>query len=186
MVTIDWYIISAIRYAVVKHGQQTRGPGHNLPYADHVLEVMQRLVAEGIQDPHVLTAAVLHDVVEDCGVGILDIEREFGSRVSRLVDWLTLPPEEHKDPARKLRYQKRMMFEMDDDARAIKIADKTSNVFALVSHPPAWKESSIKAYADSSREVVETAREATKSSVVLRLAATFGLAYTGAYNHYHW
>ena len=77
------------------------------------------------QDPEVLSAAILHDTVEDTSVTLEEIEGEFGRRIRDLVAALTddknLPKEERK------RLQVVHAPGLDPDAKMIKIADKTSN-----------------------------------------------------------
>lgn len=74
----------AVKFAVDAHaGTERRGKG--FPYIIHPLEAMS-IVAEMTKDPELLAAAALHDTVEDTSVTVDDIRREFGQRVSRLVE----------------------------------------------------------------------------------------------------
>ena len=75
----------AIDFATEKHAGQKYG---NKPYITHCLAVLER-VKKVTDFAPVLCAAVLHDVVEDCGVTVADIEKEFGYTVSALVMFLT-------------------------------------------------------------------------------------------------
>jgi len=58
-------IFKASSFAVLRHHGQMRAGGRNIPYVFHCFDVAQRLAAVGYDDPHVLAAAILHDVVED-------------------------------------------------------------------------------------------------------------------------
>ena len=74
----------AIVMAVSAHGNtERRGKGY--PYVVHPLEVVS-IVATMTSDQELLAAAALHDTVEDTGVTVEDIRREFGDRVAGLVE----------------------------------------------------------------------------------------------------
>ena len=73
----------AVAFAVEAHKGQKR-KGKDKPYILHPLEVAA-IVGTYSSDPEVLSAAVLHDTVEDTGKTIEDIRSEFGPRVAYLV-----------------------------------------------------------------------------------------------------
>ena len=77
---------------------------------------------------------MLHDVVEDCGVGLVELEQRFGADVAALVaevsDDKSLPKAE-----RKL-LQERHAATKSVRARRLKLADKTSNLCSLTDSPP--------------------------------------------------
>jgi (p)ppGpp synthase/HD superfamily hydrolase len=144
-------LLSAAEYAVYNHHGQTRATN---PYSLHCLRVA-RLVTEvgGCVDPHVVAAAMLHDVVEDTPATLDEVRRLFGERVSQLVGWLTLPPDSKRMP-RKQEYQLRMMREMNAEGQLIKIADKADNVLSMITEPPNWKAEVIVGYCRSAYDVV--------------------------------
>src|SRR3546814_286061 len=77
---------SALDFAIEAHGDQKRRSGD--PYITHPVAVA-RLVASLHMDPPTLAAALLHDVVEDCGVTRETIQAKFGDDVALLVDGAT-------------------------------------------------------------------------------------------------
>jgi GTP pyrophosphokinase len=79
----------ALDFAYNLHAGQTRKSG--MPYISHPCAVAEILARElKLQDPIILAAAVLHDVVEDIpSIGIEDIENQFGGVVAELVDGCT-------------------------------------------------------------------------------------------------
>ena len=79
-------LAEALAFAVDKHGAQRR-KGTRIPYICHPLAVAS-LVFEDGGDEEEAMAALLHDVVEDCGGRpVLDqIQRRFGERVATIVD----------------------------------------------------------------------------------------------------
>ena len=76
----------AYRYAEEAHEGQTRLSGD--PYIEHPVAVAT-ILADLRLDTTTLTAALLHDTVEDTPIGLGDIERDFGNEVARIVDGLT-------------------------------------------------------------------------------------------------
>ena len=74
----------AITYALKAHTGEKR-KNSTLPYILHPLEALVT-AASLTDDMEVLAAVVLHDTVEDTGISLADIEREFGHYVAWLVD----------------------------------------------------------------------------------------------------
>lgn len=77
----------AVEFAVRCHEGQVRKDGFS-PYIAHPLAVASRVLRE-LGDYDVASAAVLHDVIEDCGVTKDIIEDGWGPKVANLVDWVT-------------------------------------------------------------------------------------------------
>src|ERR1700693_5937417 len=76
----------AFRYAAEKHDGQTRKQSA-VPYLSHLLAVAS-LVLEAGGDEDMAIAALLHDVVEDCGgmPTLREVRKKFGSRVAKIVE----------------------------------------------------------------------------------------------------
>jgi (p)ppGpp synthase/HD superfamily hydrolase len=80
----------AIRFAAIKHAEQVDNGGQ--PYIGHPLRVMAYLLDPELAaqpDLETLQAAVLHDVVEDCGVTVEEIRVKFGADVAMALDALS-------------------------------------------------------------------------------------------------
>jgi (p)ppGpp synthase/HD superfamily hydrolase len=79
----------AFRYAAEKHDGQTRKQSA-VPYLSHLMAVAS-LVLEAGGDEDMAIAALLHDVVEDCGgmPRLREIRKQFGSRVAKIVEGCT-------------------------------------------------------------------------------------------------
>ena len=61
----------ALDFAIEKHDGQYRKPGHGperIPYIYHPLLLTCHAIALGLEDDNLLSACLLHDVCEDCGV----------------------------------------------------------------------------------------------------------------------
>jgi GTP pyrophosphokinase len=145
----------AFEFAAAFHAAQRRPAGE--PYAEHLFEVLEILVCSaGVSDPEVLTAAVLHDVVEDTPCTLEEVAARFGERVAGLVDRLTKPepPPGGDGAATRHAYLERIAAG-PEDVRTIKLADRYSNVWKLDTHPRPGKQRSY--YAETCRYVLPLA-----------------------------
>lgn len=79
-------VMRAYRMAEGAHREQKRHSGE--PYINHCIAVAGTL-AELKVPSEVIAAGLLHDTVEDTGVTLADIRREFGDTVKILVDGVT-------------------------------------------------------------------------------------------------
>lgn len=125
----------AVTFAAHWHGGQARPGGE--PYVEHLLEAARVLVeAVEVTDVSVLSAAVLHDVVEDTACTLDEVRGRFGDRVATLVDWVTKPPraEGESREASRAAYLDRLR-RAPGDAILVKLADRLSNVQRLNTHP---------------------------------------------------
>lgn len=77
----------AVRFAVAAHDGQVR-KGSNTPYIGHPMAVSALVIQYG-GDEDQAVAALLHDVVEDCGVSLDFLAGAFGDKVADIVDAAT-------------------------------------------------------------------------------------------------
>jgi len=126
--------LRAFVFAAEKHKGQTR-KASSIPYIGHLMGVAS-LVLEAGGDEDLAIAALLHDVVEDCGGApmLTEVRRRFGSRVAKVVDGCTDAYTDPKPPwrERKEKYIARLRNE-DKDTRLVSAADKLNNVRSIVS-----------------------------------------------------
>ncbi|MGB9233836.1 MAG: HD domain-containing protein [Terriglobales bacterium] len=119
----------AFRYAAEKHDGQVRKQTA-VPYLSHLMAVAS-LVLEAGGDEDMAIAALLHDVVEDCGgmPRLREIRRQFGSRVAKIVEGCTDSYGEPKPEwlARKQNYLREVKH-ADRDTRLVSASDKLHNV----------------------------------------------------------
>jgi (p)ppGpp synthase/HD superfamily hydrolase len=120
-------------FAALKHNGQTR-KGSTVPYISHLMTVAGAVLEAG-GDEELAIAALLHDVVEDCGgKPMLDeVRKRFGSRVAHVVDGCTDTYEDPKPAwrARKENYLKHLR-DADADVRLVSAADKLANARAIL------------------------------------------------------
>jgi (p)ppGpp synthase/HD superfamily hydrolase len=148
-------VLRAAAYAAEKHAAQRRKGAAAEPYINHLLEVA-RLVAETLPapDPNLVVAALLHDVVEDTEVTNAEVAARFGGDVASLVAEVTddksLPKTERK------RLQVLNAPRKTPRAQILKLADKISNLRAILHSPPAgWSLERQREYFDWARQVVD-------------------------------
>lgn len=123
----------AFLFAAEKHASQTRKKT-DVPYISHLMSVASLVLeAGGGEDEGV--AALLHDVVEDCGGHpvLEEIRQRFGDRVANIVegctDAYTIPKPPWKQ--RKLDYLE-VLRRADEDVRLVSAADKLHNVRSIL------------------------------------------------------
>ena len=78
-------IEKAIKFATKAHAGQFR-KGTDRPYILHPIETMIIAKRFSYDDEDLISAALLHDVVEDTSVTLNRVEKEFGHCVASLVD----------------------------------------------------------------------------------------------------
>ena len=117
-------IQEAARFAAEVHKGAVR-KGTRLPYIVHPNEVAL-IVSVMTDDPEVIAAAYLHDVIEDAGVTYEQIQRKFGTRVADLVQ----AESEDKSKSWKERKQATVdhMQHASREAKMIAFGDKLSNL----------------------------------------------------------
>ncbi len=127
-----WVVRRAYEIAAERHRDQVRSSGE--PYLTHLLEVAH-ILADMRLDATTLTAALLHDVVEDTEFPLSRIEERFGAEVAHLVAGVTkigrlnmVAPE-----ARQAENVRKMLLAMVNDVRVVlvKLADRLHNMRTL-------------------------------------------------------
>lgn len=111
------------------HGDQRRISG--VPYILHPTSVACILVDLGM-DSESISAALLHDVVEDTEVTLEEIKKEFGENIAHLIDGVTKLkkiPYSNREVQQAENIRK-MLIAMSDDIRVIiiKLADRLHNL----------------------------------------------------------
>ena len=124
----------AIIYATIMHQGKVRKFGGS-PYILHPLEVAQ-ILSTMTDDDEVITAGILHDIVEDTDGTLKEIEKRFGERVAQLVDYESeneYPAEERKDTWKRRKEEALQGLKNNGDIglRMLWLADKLSNIRSL-------------------------------------------------------
>ncbi|MDR2335003.1 MAG: bifunctional (p)ppGpp synthetase/guanosine-3',5'-bis(diphosphate) 3'-pyrophosphohydrolase [Burkholderiaceae bacterium] len=126
----------AYRFADQAHLGQMRNSGE--PYITHPIAVAA-LCASWKLDAQALSAALLHDAMEDCGVTKSDLVTRFGASVAEMVDGLTKLDKLQFDTREENQAEsfRKMLLAMARDVRVIliKLADRTHNMRTLDDMP---------------------------------------------------
>jgi (p)ppGpp synthase/HD superfamily hydrolase len=126
--------LRAFVFAAEKHAGQTRKTT-TVPYIAHLMGVAS-LVLEFGGDEDMGIAALLHDVVEDCGGEpmLKEVRQRFGERVAKIVNGCTDSDIEPKPPwrERKESYLGHLK-DADAETRLVSAADKLNNVRSILS-----------------------------------------------------
>ena len=147
------FVESALEFASLCHRGQVRKSGQ--AFIDHPIATAEFLVSMRV-DASTLAAAVLHDVIEDCGVELETLQAKFGHEVAVLVDGVTTlrrmtllgqpeadteqdGPQAAGDPraAGRAASTRKMLVAMAKDVRVIliKLADRLHNLRTLQALP---------------------------------------------------
>src|SRR3989454_23361 len=127
-----WMVRRAYEIASERHRDQLRSSGE--PYLSHLLEVAH-ILADMRLDATTLTAALLHDAIEDTEYPVSRIEERFGADVAHLVEGVTkisrlnmMAPE-----TRQAENVRKMLLAMVNDVRVVlvKLADRLHNMRTL-------------------------------------------------------
>lgn len=123
-------IRKAFETALEAHKDQRRKSGE--AYIFHPIAVAQIVASEIGLDASSITAALLHDIVEDTEYTLTDIEQLFGKTVAKIVDGLTKISSLKKEGDISLQAEnfRKMLLTLNDDIRVIiiKIADRLHNM----------------------------------------------------------
>lgn len=125
----------AMRIAARAHRHHHR-KGSDLPYLTHPAHAAMILLRAGIDDDEILSAALLHDVVEDTEHTLEMLAADFPPKVVQLVAAMTERKHDHE--GRKRTWQERKDEHLCHiaaepwEARAIVLADKLHNLGSMV------------------------------------------------------
>ncbi len=151
-------LLRALEFAAHKHRDQRRKDRDATPYINHPISVTRVLTDNaGITDTELLCAALLHDTIEDTETTAEELEQAFGSVICGLVLEVT----DDKSQPKPLRKQAQIDHapQLSRRARAIKLADKISNLSDVAaSPPPDWSLARRQAYFDWARQVIDGLR----------------------------
>lgn len=162
-------VIRAIEYAAERHSGQIRKGNTKSPYINHPIKVVSLLLRFHEDDSKLLSAAALHDVIEDTAKGEEEtrklekiIEEQFGSKVLRIVQ------EVSDDKQLPFKERKKKQIEdtpyLSNEAKKIKIADKICNITDLKADPPVgWSKERKITYIEWAGKVIQGAGGVNKA-----------------------
>jgi guanosine-3',5'-bis(diphosphate) 3'-pyrophosphohydrolase len=151
-------LMQAATFAANRHRCQKRKDLASSPYINHPLAVAELLASVGqVTDIDLLSAALLHDTVEDTATSLDEILEQFGDKVCQLVAEVT------DDKSLPKIQRKRLQIEnaphKSDQAKQLKIADKICNIRDIDKESPgAWNRDRKTQYLDWAIQVVAGCR----------------------------
>ncbi len=149
-------LISVIDFAAQKHKGQCRKDG-KIPYINHPIQVANLLSNCGENDLSLLSAAVLHDTIEDTKTSPEEIRELFGEEVLSIVLEVTDDKMLSKNERKQAQIDKAP--NKSRKAKALKLADKICNVKDIAKCPPAsWDYQRRFEYLDWSEKVINALR----------------------------
>ncbi|MBP5363498.1 MAG: HD domain-containing protein [Ruminococcus sp.] len=124
----------AVIYATVMHQGKVR-KFNGIPYILHPMEVAQ-ILSTMTDDAEIITAGILHDIVEDTDGTLKEIEKRFGKRVAALVDSESERsyPDENKSTSWQRRKEESLIVlknSSDIGVKMLWLADKLANIRSL-------------------------------------------------------
>jgi guanosine-3',5'-bis(diphosphate) 3'-pyrophosphohydrolase len=151
-------VLEALAFSADRHRHQKRKGRLASPYINHPIDVALIIVRDGgVTTAPVLTAALLHDTIEDTDTTAAELAERFGAEVATIVQEVSDEPGLPKPEQR--RRQETGAHLLSYGARLIRIADKTANVRDLVDDPPStWSVRLRREYLEWTRRVVDRVR----------------------------
>jgi len=147
-------ILAAAMFAAEKHSAQKRKGAAAEPYINHLIEVAH-LIAGSSEwlDTNLVMAGFLHDTIEDTGTTAEELERAFGSDITALIIEMTDDKSLPKEVRKALQVEKAPHKSVR--AQVIKLADKISNLRAILASPPVtWSTERKRQYIAWAHQVV--------------------------------
>ena len=124
-------VAAAFHFAREKHAGQVRKYTFE-PYITHPVAV-SKMVASVTDYAPAIAAALLHDVMEDCGVGKAELRRRFGALVASYVVTLSDLNKTGNRAQRKAVYA-RQFINAPAMVKTVKLADKLHNAASFIEH----------------------------------------------------
>lgn len=129
-------IKKAFTMALDAHKDMRRKSGE--PFIFHPLAVAEICTEEIGLGTTSIVAALMHDVVEDTDIELIDIERIFGKKIAKIIDGLTkIRGVFEYGTSQQAENFRKMLFTLSEDVRVIliKLADRLHNMRTLDSMP---------------------------------------------------
>jgi guanosine-3',5'-bis(diphosphate) 3'-pyrophosphohydrolase len=151
-------VLRAAQFAAHKHRDQRRKDAKATPYINHPIALAEVLHSDGgVRDSVVITAALLHDTIEDTETTYDELRGLFGEAVADTVVELTDVKFLGKEARKRLQIAK--AGKASQAAKQVKLADKICNLRDILASPPAgWSLARRQKYFDWAKAVVDEVR----------------------------
>jgi guanosine-3',5'-bis(diphosphate) 3'-pyrophosphohydrolase len=151
-------LLQALAFAADKHRIQRRKDASASPYINHPIALANVLLNEGgVEDEHVLVAALLHDTLEDTETTAQELVQLFGKEIAELV--LEVTDDKALPKAERKRLQIEHAPHISRRAKLVKLADKICNLRDITICAPAdWSMARKQEYFEWAKAVVDGLR----------------------------
>jgi guanosine-3',5'-bis(diphosphate) 3'-pyrophosphohydrolase len=151
-------LLKAVAFAADKHRTQRRKDADASPYINHPIALANVLANEGgVTDVVVLSAAVLHDTIEDTNTTAEELTAIFGAKITATV--LDVTDDKSLDKHDRKQRQIERAPHISKEAKLVKLADKICNLRDILAAPPAdWSPERKQGYFDWAAKVVAGVR----------------------------
>ncbi len=124
-------------FAKYAHRHETRKQGEHIPYIVHPLRIVIFMFEVfRIKDRNMLSAALLHDTVEDTDVTLEQIRKKFGDKITEYVDAMTRPRPADEDEHPDQKYRSKIKKLKQIMASSLKIREL--KLFDLIDNMNDW------------------------------------------------
>ena len=151
-------LLKAVAFAADKHRTQRRKDADASPYINPPIALANVLANEGgVTDVVVLSAAVLHDTIEDTNTTAEELTAIFGAKITATV--LDVTDDKSLDKHDRKQRQIEHAPHISKEAKLVKLADKICNLRDILAAPPAdWSPERKQGYFDWAAKVVAGVR----------------------------
>jgi guanosine-3',5'-bis(diphosphate) 3'-pyrophosphohydrolase len=135
-------LLEALSFAARAHQGQLRKDGRT-PYVSHVFRV-SLIVRQlfGVEDSAVLTAAVLHDVIEDTNTDFDNLEEQFGREIA---GWVSALSKDKRLPeAEREKTYEEQLTQSPWQVKICKLADIYDNLTDAINMPKEKRERTVR------------------------------------------
>lgn len=139
--------LQALPYARKKHDKQVRKGQDHVPFISHPLTVACHALALGLHNDTLISAALLHDVCEDCNVNVEDLPVDENTK--RIIKLLTKPGHDELSEKEKKHYYDAIFS--DPNAALIKLLDRCNNISCMAT---AFSDKKISAYINETEKYI--------------------------------
>jgi GTP diphosphokinase / guanosine-3',5'-bis(diphosphate) 3'-diphosphatase len=151
-------LVKALAFSAHKHKDQRRRDSAASPYINHPIALVDVLVNEGgVTDIDTICGALLHDTVEDTETTEDELVSAFGEVIASIVMEVT-------DDQSLVKHERKQAQidhapHLSGQAKAVKLADKISNLRDVETNPPSgWSLARRQAYFDWAKQVIDGLR----------------------------
>lgn len=151
-------IMEVLEFATEAHKGQVRKYS-GIPYITHPIAVAQ-MIAEAGGSTAQIKAALLHDVVEDCGVTREEIQEKFGFEIRQLVHELSkvCPVVPGLTRAYCKQKDKEFLATVSPEAQSIKYCDIIHNTVSIIQEDPVF----AKVFVQEKRDLIKVMNKGDK------------------------